>query len=298
MEQSDLPFLSNPSYKWIFVGGKGGVGKTSSSCAIAAALTKSRKSVLLVSTDPASNLSDAFQQHFSTEPTLVNGFTNLYAMNTPDQLETSGIPEGFETLSHFPGTDEIQALGNIFRTIEKNAYDVVVFDTAPTGHTMKLLGLPGAMKDLFTGSIMSMLSSTMSMMGGPQGQDTTMLNRFQELIANASKTLTNPELCTFVCVTLPEFSPIYETERLIDFLTDSNIETHTIIVNQVLDKENSKSCPFCSKKYEMQQKFLKDIYEVYGEFFRIVEVPAQVEEIQGRASILNFANKIAPIITQ
>ena len=108
--------------------------------------------------------------------------------------------------------------------------------------------------------------------------------------------VTDPTLCTFVCVTLPEFLPLYETERLIDFLSDSNIETHTIIVNQVLDKERSANCPFCSKKWSSQQKYLKDIHDVYGDLFRIVEVPAQIDEVKGRAAILNFANHISPII--
>ena len=294
MEQSDLPFLSNPSYKWIFVGGKGGVGKTSSSCAIAAALTKSRKKVLLVSTDPASNLGDAFQQHFSTEPTLANGFTNLYVMNTPDKIEKADIPQGFETLTSFPGIDEVQALGNIFKTIEKNAYDIVVFDTAPTGHTMKLLGLPINMKDFLNTGIFSMIGNMLGNSDDEQGS----LMHLKDLRSNASKILTDPTLCTFVCVTLPEFLPIFETERLIDFLSDNNIETHTIIVNQVLQKENIGTCQYCNKKYESQQKYLKDIEEVYGDMFRIVKVPAQIEEVKGRAAILNFANALAPIITE
>merc|ERR1712195_21790 len=155
------PILNDHDLKFVFVGGKGGVGKTTSSSALAIQLSYDRK-VLLISTDPAHSLSDAFRCQFSNEPTTVPEAPNLDVMEVNpeaglqdeiakwadmaaqvgfDEL-TSKVAEFQEWLTGIPGIDEATALSSVIGLIESGTYDTIVFDTAPTGHTLKLLQLP------------------------------------------------------------------------------------------------------------------------------------------------------------
>ena len=245
-EQPILPIgnlsniLSNPSLKWVFVGGKGGVGKTSVSSSLAVLLAQKLPKVLIISTDPAHNLSDAFNQKMSYQPTLINGFNNLYGIEiNPKELKDEddnltsmlGISIDEETQNIFedlknsiPGIDEALAIGVLLQIIDKMDYSIVIFDTAPTGHTLRMLNFPAILDE--ASKKFSMLKDKMGPMSGFIGEALgdgfknmlEMVDTFKVQAEKIRKDFTNKDHTTFVAVCIPEFLSMYETERMIQEL--------------------------------------------------------------------------------
>jgi arsenite-transporting ATPase len=185
-----------------------------------------------------------------------------------------------------PGSDEAMAFGKILEFIEDSSYDRVIFDTAPTGHTLKLLELPDLL-DSWLGKILtlrqrlsSMMGGLRSMFGGGDQEDNSweMLKQTKEKIRAASAQLSDPDITQFVVVMIPEAMAVFETQRLLSSLDKSTIPANHLVVNQLIPP--NPSCPFCTKRYTMQQNNLKDIADLYSDM-DLIEVPLFDCEIRG-----------------
>mmetsp|Transcript_2472 Transcript_2472/g.3869 ORF Transcript_2472/g.3869 Transcript_2472/m.3869 type:complete len:354 (+) Transcript_2472:65-1126(+) len=331
--------IEQESLNWIFVGGKGGVGKTTTSCCLAVQLAKVRPNVLVVSTDPAHNLSDAFGQKFGKEPIKVNGFDNLSCMevdSSADQeweaieaaqqsqgVAADGLESGVgsimkDLMTSVPGIDEAMAFAELMKMVQEMNYSTIVFDTAPTGHTLRLLSFPKTMESAI-GKLLdlknrfsSLLTQVTAFMGaeGAAGVESMILKleQLKGLIDQVHNQIKDPEKTTFVCVCIPEFLSIYETERLVQELSKSEIDTHNVVVNQVLFpekdaedlvdwyKDAKKGLPDTAQhlinktiaRKRMQDKYIQQIFELY-EDFHVVLMPLLDNEVRGVSSLNSFS---------
>mmetsp|Transcript_6103 Transcript_6103/g.11607 ORF Transcript_6103/g.11607 Transcript_6103/m.11607 type:complete len:366 (+) Transcript_6103:42-1139(+) len=343
-DPSLMNVVEQDTLKWVFVGGKGGVGKTTTSCCLSIQLAKKREKVLIVSTDPAHNLSDAFCQKFGRDPMLVNGFTNLYVMEIDANADMDKIQGEMsaaagddeqsvlqslmgDLTSSIPGIDEAMSFSELMKQVQTMDYDTIVFDTAPTGHTLRLLSFPTMMekalgkvmdlKDKFGG----MLSSMTGLMGGsaqgPNGENPAdmMLGKLEEtrtIINKVNTMFQDPTITTFVCVCIPEFLSIFETERLVQELSKFGIDSHNVVINQVLfpekdaeelaewfeaespklSKEAREICSKMMARKKMQDKYIGQCFDLYGDDFHIVLQPLLDHEVRGVEKLTEFSETL------
>ena len=211
--------------QFYFFSGKGGVGKTTMAAASAVHYAASGKKTLIITTDPASNLADVFEQTIGYNVVPIIGTNNLFAMELDPDKATAEyraraiaplkglIPEEslavVEEQLNSPCTAEIAAFERFTDFLQDSDYDVVIFDTAPTGHTLRLLELPGEWSTVIENAAKD--GSAGQTCIGPAAA----LAESKEKFDSAINAMRDPNQTTFIFVLRPEATAIYETQRSI-----------------------------------------------------------------------------------
>ncbi len=249
--------------KFIFYSGKGGVGKTSMACTTAVHYSDLGKRTLLVTTDPAANLSDVFGQTIGHHVTKIDGLTHLYCMEidsdkaTTEYKERSLAPlrelfdEEFvavadEQLSG-PCTEEMASFDKFVDFMDQDDYEIVIFDTAPTGHTIRLLELPvdwsKHIDDASKGSGQTCM--------GPVSLIQDSKNKYDRAIQK----LRDPSVTEFIFVMQADEASFNETKRSIEDIKNIGVSTTGVIVNGLIPETEAVG-PFFSRRYASQIDYL------------------------------------------
>ncbi len=283
--------------KYLFFTGKGGVGKTSTASAVAAALADMGKKIMLISTDPASNLQDVFETELNNKGVVIQEIPNLTAANfDPEEAAAEyresvvgpyrgKLPEAViknmeEQLSG-SCTVEIAAFNEFsnFITDEKakSEYDHIIFDTAPTGHTLRMLQLPSAWS-----SFISENKHGASCLGQLAG-----LESKKETYKKAVSTLADGGKTTLMLVSRPEDTPLKEAGRASKELSDIGILNQILIINGVLERCNDA---LSKAIFDKQNKALESMpSELKG--FQIFKIPLRPYNVTGIKNVRAFLKK-------
>lgn len=332
LDGTDLPVdVDAPEY--VLYGGKGGVGKTTMAAATALASARGGTPTLIASTDPAHSLSDTFETAVPAEPGQIHDDVPLYAVEIDPEAAGAGLfgSDGgpfsaddapgqglFERLlgdtestplsvGAMPGTDEAAAIQLMVQYLDDDRFDRVVIDTAPTGHTLRLLELPETL-DTLVGRLLTLRERLQGLAdnipgtaGGEYGDSeggVADLHTVRERIERLRSTLRDPARTDFRVVMVPEEMSIRETERLLDRLDAYDIPVGTIVVNRVIqdlaevaDVEadwfvapSVETCEFCRRRWDAQRDALALAHDLFRDH-EVKRVPLFADDVRGEAML-------------
>ncbi|MHA1798282.1 MAG: TRC40/GET3/ArsA family transport-energizing ATPase [Candidatus Helarchaeota archaeon] len=309
-------FINQDGKKLIIFGGKGGVGKTTFASATALYISRKKKVTLIMSTDPAHSVSDIFQVPANPGKLIkINDFLYILEIDTEQIAKDYSVyienqPElkiilG-DSLELVPGMNEGFGILDVNRTFvggkDGIRFDVLVLDTAPTGHTLNLLNLPefmkgtsmrliniryklGSMIDKFTGVFRRKKDEE------KKSDPVEFLEKIKEWAISTKERLSNKKTTIFFAVMIPEMLSIMETERLLKQLENYEINIGGVFVNKFLPESINHDCKFCQKKKELQEKNFKIIQEKFKQF-NPQKIVLREEEIFGISSLNYIIDQI------
>lgn len=336
---------------FIFYGGKGGVGKTTCAAATGLKLAERGEDTLVVSTDPAHSLSDAFDNEVPSRPEEIRD--HLWAVEVdpeeamreykekldamPDEMgageggdeggmfggmfggdsggtEDAGMGMGdagpgmgglgggmddmLDESMMGPGSDEAAAMDKFMEYMDSDRWDRIVFDTAPTGHTLRLLQLPEIMEST-VGKIIKirtqfkgLMESMKGMFGGEQQEvpSSEDLDELKARIERVRSMMRDPMYTDFRVVMVPEKMSALETQRMIEQLSRYEIPVKTVVINKVMEEVN-EDCEFCQSRWKVQQENIEEANTMFRDL-DIQYVPLMTEDVHGFDSLEKVAERI------
>jgi arsenite-transporting ATPase len=295
----------------VFFGGKGGVGKTTCSAAFALAASRRGRRVLLVSTDPAHSTADIFQQPIRSEPTELAAAlwaieidadkeSSRYVNRVKQDIEKMFSPtvvhrarKQIDLAAASPGLAEVALLDRMIDLIVANdtarsRYDLIVFDTAPTGHTMQLLRMPEAMTTWIDAlvrhrkALLAIDHQSDEQRDAAEQADPvlTALERRYRRLVELRAYVTDRGRTSFVLVTIPERLAIDETARAAETLRDTALDIGGLIVNRVLPE--GLSGEFYDARKAQEQQYLEEIARRFPRLSPVVvrQLPRDVHGVE------------------
>jgi len=292
-----LASLDSTPRRVLMFGGKGGVGKTTSSAATALHFARRGLRTLIISSDLTPSLSDIFETDIGPTERPIPGVENLYGLEIdPDEVmrrwkEKFG-PEVYAAASALvdlpydevvdyvamaPGIQEEFMLDYILERVRDRRYDLVVWDTAPAGDTLRLLGLPQRFLEHLrvAPKVYLEVRDTFKLSRTPFLE---IIESWKELSEQTIRFFTDPENVEFIMVTIPEALGVYQSRRVMRDLRRHGMTVRYLIVNDVIREPD---CEFHRQRWEMQQRYIRQLREELDDGLTLVELPLLPYEVKG-----------------
>jgi arsenite-transporting ATPase len=285
--------LTGNETKHIFFTGKGGVGKTTISCITAYYLAQQGKRTLLVTTDPAGHIGEVLGQKVASQPTRITDTLSAVMIDQQQAFieykarilsEAEGrfsadMLAAMEEELNSPCTQEMAAFEQFTKYIRTTEYDAVVFDTAPTGHTLRLLSLPFD------------YAKQVEMMVSVSAESIAAKASSQQKYGEVIDTLRDPAKSLFALLLYPESTPIVEAYRAKQDLAEAGIETRLVVANLVLPEAVCTNAFFANRR-KMQLGYLQDIEAKFKA--PVLQYPMLESEIRGLSMLQEAAGFLSP----